>query len=346
MRVAGKKSWLLWTGIMVCFSSLACAEDLVINGDFLAPVTSGIPGWVTGTSHPGYHPVTYTAAGHDDPPGVIIGQEIHDAAGQYSVSWMSQNIDILPDALGATLTLYYRWGCAGPSSGFVHPYYIKGLLGEHTLFSRTGPDEPDPLQWEEIIYNLHQEPGTGLVVSRGQTLELYFEAKNDVSANTNYMFLDDVSLIVITTATKTATPTISPTITQTPTITKTLTITQTSTITPTYTISPTLMPTSTPLPLIIPAEEYEMVYPNPASGDRVKFMYSLSEPAHVFIDIYNLAGFRIARLEEKHQPAQSNLVTTWDIRDVAPGVYLYKISFETLDGRRRTGKIKKIVVAR
>ncbi len=327
---------------MVCFTSLAFADELVINGDFQAPVISGIPGWVTGTSHTGFHPVTYTAAGHNFSPGVIIGHEFDDLAGKNSVSWISQQID-MPDALGATLTLWYQWSCVNPLGS---NEYIRGSLGSYIFLTKTGADpEPTP-EWEKLEYDLPREPGTGLVESHGQNLELYFEAKDDGTGCYNYIFLDDVSLVVITTATKTATPTISPTITPTPTITQTLTITQTGTISPTYTISPTLMPTSTPTPLIIPVEEYEVVFPNPASGDRVKFMYSLSEPAHVFIDIYNLAGFRIARLEEKQQPGQSNLVTTWDIRDVAPGVYLYKISFETLDGRRRTGEIKKIVVAR
>ncbi len=344
MKAAGKKSWLLWTGIIVGFSSLAYAEDLVINGAFTMEVTpgAGIPGWVTGASHTGFHPVTYTAAGHDAVPGVIIGHEFDDEVGGDSTSWISQNIEI-PDALGATLTVWYQWACVGP---FGSHEYIRGSLGSYIFLTKTGADpEPTP-GWEKLEYDLPREPGTGLVKDHGQSLELYFQAKDEGISDPNYMFLDDVSLIVITTATKTATPTISATSTPSPTITKTLTITPTRTITPTYTISPTLVPTSTVTPWSLPVEAEAMVFPNPATGDRVKFMYSLSEPAHVFIDIFNLAGFKIAHLEEKQQPAQSNLVTTWDIQKVAPGVYLYQISFETLGGRRRTGEIKKIVVAR
>ncbi len=330
-------------GIMVCFTSLAFAEELVLNGNFEAPVTSGIPGWVTGASPSEFHPVTYTAAGHDAVPGVIIGHEFYDHAGRDSISWISQDIDILPDALGATLTLWYQWHSEElRMSGHE---YIRGSLGSYVFFTKTGADDEE-LEWAKIEYYLPQDPETGLVDVHGQSLELRFQAEDDYIPDYNYMFLDDVSLIVVTTATKTATPTISPTRTPTSTITQTLTITQTSTITPTYTITPTPMPTSTVTPWILPVEAEAVAFPNPTTGDQVKFMYSLSEPARIFIDIYNLAGFKIAHLEEKQQPRQSNLVTTWDIRDVAPGVYLYKISFGTLDGRRRTGKIKRLVVAR
>lgn len=177
-------------------------------------------------------------------------------------------------------------------------------------------------------------------------MQLSFEVYDDGTGviDASWIHLDKISLLVIT-ATKTTTPTITPTPTVTPTRTITKTFTITPTITPTYTITPTISPTSTITPYAVPGGE-AMAFPNPAAGDSVTFMYSLGEPADIDVDVYNVLGRKVAHLEDKNQAGLINRRTTWDIRGVAPGVYLYQVTVKTLSGQVTKLKLKRLVIAK
>ena len=66
-------------------------------------------------------------------------------------------------------------------------------------------------------------------------------------------------------------------------------------------------------------------YPNPAKGNTVTFKFYLSDKADVEIDIYNIAGEKIARLKKEDNPAGIVSEIIWDISDIASGVYIYRI---------------------
>lgn len=159
------------------------------------------------------------------------------------------------------------------------------------------------------------------------------------------MCVDQVSLN-ITTATKTVTRTftVTPTITRTYTITPTLTVTPTAT--PSATITPTYTPSLTATPYFAPPGE-AMAFPNPVTkGNQVFFSYSLTEPANIMVDIYNLAGVRVAHLEDRNRPALYSQAASWDITGVAPGIYLYKVTTDSITGKKTVSKVKKLVIAR
>ena len=73
------------------------------------------------------------------------------------------------------------------------------------------------------------------------------------------------------------------------------------------------------------------------------FYYPLEGPAQVKIEIYNVAGEKVVVLEED-QAAPGAGRTAWDIRDIAPGIYLYRIRFEYASGSRTTGWKKLVIV--
>jgi len=85
---------------------------------------------------------------------------------------------------------------------------------------------------------------------------------------------------------------------------------------PTISFSPSLEP--------IVALKDVICYPNPAKGvDRVTFLYNLEAPGKVKIKIYNIIGELIDELEEyKLQGVQT---TSWNISNIASGIYLYRI---------------------
>ncbi len=72
-------------------------------------------------------------------------------------------------------------------------------------------------------------------------------------------------------------------------------------------------------------------YPNPARGDTVTFKTALGDDAVLTIDVYNVAGERVARLT--NSGTAGNVVeTVWDVRDVASGVYVYRVEAKGLAG--------------
>jgi hypothetical protein len=139
---------------------------------------------------------------------------------------------------------------------------------------------------------------------------------------------------------------VSPTFTDSATVTPTPTITRTATISPTITRTATVLPypsatvTHTPLPL---AGMEIIAYPQPANGDAVRFYYRLDTPAQIRIEIVNVIGEKIKELADD-SVAAGQRQTSWNIRGVAPGVYLYRLEVEGAGRNYRSGWQKLVIV--
>ncbi len=140
-------------------------------------------------------------------------------------------------------------------------------------------------------------------------------------------------------------PDFTPTPTYTPTSTFTPTYTITPTITPTATITTTITVTSTPTltPFVIGPDEV-VVYPMPAKGNECWFYYNTTGRTEVTIEVYNLAGEKCAIVTDLQETAGYQK-TRWNIRSVAPGVYLYRVKLVS-EQESRTIKMKKMVIVK
>jgi parallel beta-helix repeat protein len=128
---------------------------------------------------------------------------------------------------------------------------------------------------------------------------------------------------VTPTLTNSATPTASPTITPTYTATPIFTSTVTPTITPTDspTASPTLTTTPTSERVVDLKGKFALAYPNPGVN-TLNFVMNLDESVKIGILIYNLAGERIADIQEDLSVGQQTI--TWNCKSIAPGIYLVR----------------------
>lgn len=97
----------------------------------------------------------------------------------------------------------------------------------------------------------------------------------------------------------------------------------------------------------------EMVYawPNPARGDSVYFHFYVSTDADVTVDIFNIIGKRIVRLEGRgeggrtpHQ--QSSNAIGWNISNIASDVYIFKLTAVSDASGEEVSVIKKFAVIR
>jgi hypothetical protein len=106
-------------------------------------------------------------------------------------------------------------------------------------------------------------------------------------------------------------------------------------------LSPTLTATITPFttdPNLIVA------YPVPAKGPQAWFSFYLAGAGRTQIHIYNVAGENVANLSEAYA-AGGRKNKFWDIRGVAPGVYLYRIILEDISGSRNS-ELKKMIIVK
>jgi len=83
-------------------------------------------------------------------------------------------------------------------------------------------------------------------------------------------------------------------------------------------------------------------YPNPARGDRLTFKFLVADRADVVIDVYNVAGEKIARLEKKNCPAGIVSELEWEIAHIASGVYQYRLSAESASDKKSI--IKRLAI--
>ncbi len=220
------------------------------------------------------------------------------------------------------------------------------------------------------------QPFGTYVVSTANTYSIYFTDTGPTPTASPSLTVTPVpSLTATRTRTPTSTPTRTRTQTATPTWTWTRTATQTGTGTPSFTptlsctpsitptltttatpsASPTASPTYSPTPLVtatpsctLAATEFPVApgqvisYPAPAKGDEVWFYYTTGGATRAVFELFNIAGEKIARLENRHE-APGAARTRWDLKNVAPGVYLYRLRLES--GKEvKEFPMKKVVV--
>jgi hypothetical protein len=87
-----------------------------------------------------------------------------------------------------------------------------------------------------------------------------------------------------------------------------------------------------------------VTYPSPAKGPTLWFYYHLSGPAKIYIDIYNPAGEKVFIVEDE-KAAGGYVKTPWDIRQVAPGLYVYRLKYEDSNGMHDSG-LKRLVIVK
>ena len=83
-------------------------------------------------------------------------------------------------------------------------------------------------------------------------------------------------------------------------------------------------------------------YPNPAKGAALTFKFKPADKAYVKIDVYNIAGEKVARLEKENCPAGLTSEIVWGIENIASGVYQYRVEAVSASGTKSV--IKRLAV--
>lgn len=83
-------------------------------------------------------------------------------------------------------------------------------------------------------------------------------------------------------------------------------------------------------------------YPNPAKGDTLTFKFLPADTSFVIIDVYNVAGEKVARLEKAGCPGGVTSEITWIIKNIASGVYVYRV--EALSALGKKSVTKKLAI--
>ena len=145
------------------------------------------------------------------------------------------------------------------------------------------------------------------------------------------------------TDTPTDTPTETPTLTltETPSETPTITETETPTITDTPTITNT--PTVTYTPTIAVPMNKLIAYPNPAYGEKVVIAYPVitdKTPEKVTIILSSAEGAEAGRVTD----STPNGYTEFPIKDLARGIYSFRVIIKYTDGTEEKLARKKFAV--
>jgi eukaryotic-like serine/threonine-protein kinase len=91
------------------------------------------------------------------------------------------------------------------------------------------------------------------------------------------------------------------------------------------------------------SQEKAYTYPNPAKGATLAFKYYLGDKADVTIEVYNVAGELIARLEKDNNPAGIVSELEWNMAGVASGVYVYRIEARSASATKAIKKKLAII---
>ena len=75
-------------------------------------------------------------------------------------------------------------------------------------------------------------------------------------------------------------------------------------------------------------------YPNPARGDDIAFKFYLADKAYVTIEVYNVAGEKIIKLEKANCPAGLASEILWNVKNIASGVYIYRVEARSASGSK------------
>ncbi len=84
-------------------------------------------------------------------------------------------------------------------------------------------------------------------------------------------------------------------------------------------------------------EETVYTYPNPATGNSVTFKFLLGDTSDILINVYSVAGNRIAELSGSGLGGTAAEIT-WNTDGIASGVYIYRLEARS----RRTGAVETI----
>ncbi len=86
-------------------------------------------------------------------------------------------------------------------------------------------------------------------------------------------------------------------------------------------------------------------YPNPAKGDYLTFKFRVNYQAAVTIDVYDVAGEKVARLEKTVGLADAGGTSevSWHVKNVASGVYVYRLEAKSASGTKAVTKKLAII---
>jgi hypothetical protein len=83
-------------------------------------------------------------------------------------------------------------------------------------------------------------------------------------------------------------------------------------------------------------------YPNPATGETVAIKTYLGDDARITIDVFNVAGEKVASLA--NSGTAGNVVeTVWNAGRIASGVYVYRVEAKSASGAKAE-VIKKLAI--
>ncbi len=85
-------------------------------------------------------------------------------------------------------------------------------------------------------------------------------------------------------------------------------------------------------------------YPNPFNN-QTTIAFKVPEPAHVTVDLYNLAGQKVARIMDNKLGAGPHSMSV-DAGRFASGIYFYKMYAETQASGRQFSEVKKMVMVK
>lgn len=85
-------------------------------------------------------------------------------------------------------------------------------------------------------------------------------------------------------------------------------------------------------------------YPNPAKGDKLTFKFVINYTGNVEIEIYNVAGEIIDKLEKNNCIGGVINEIEWKIRNIASGVYVYIFKAKTQIGEKKV--VKKLAIVK
>ena len=79
-------------------------------------------------------------------------------------------------------------------------------------------------------------------------------------------------------------------------------------------------------------------YPNPAKGSTLTFKFRPAYKTFVKIDVYNIAGEKVAKFERADCPAGVVSEIPWNIENIASGVYQYRVEAASASGTKSVMK--------
>jgi len=86
------------------------------------------------------------------------------------------------------------------------------------------------------------------------------------------------------------------------------------------------------------SDEEVYTYPNPARGDIVTFKFRVAHKAYVKVEVFNVAGEKVASLAKADCPAGQASELVWNVKGIASGVYVYRLEAQSSVGNKSVTK--------